>query len=43
MNYSGHNPQMDFDGAGSDKNKRETKIFLIAAIFLMKKIPNTFN
>ena len=30
MYFSGNHPQMDFDGAGSDKNKRKTKIFLIA-------------
>ena len=35
MNYSGHNPQMDFDGAGSDKNKRKTKIFLIAVALIL--------
>jgi len=25
---------MDFDGAGSDKNKRQTKIFLIAVALI---------
>tara|TARA_B110000240_G_scaffold147600_1_gene163194 strand:+ start:137 stop:280 length:144 start_codon:yes stop_codon:yes gene_type:complete len=34
MNFSGHNPQIDFDGAGSDKNKRKTKIFLIAVALI---------
>ncbi|MDC3350446.1 hypothetical protein OAV90_00605 [Flavobacteriaceae bacterium] len=35
MSYSGHHPQMNFDGAGSDKNKRKTKIFLIAVALIL--------
>ena len=35
MNFLGTNRQMDFDGAGSDKNKRKTKIFLIVISFII--------
>ena len=37
MNFLGnnYNRQMDFNGAGSDKNKRKTKIFLIAVALIL--------
>ena len=35
MYFSGNNPQMDFDGAGSKKNKKKTKIFLIFTAFIL--------
>ena len=35
MNFLGNNRQMDFDGAGSDKNKWKTKIFLIAVALIL--------
>ena len=35
MNFLGNNRQMNFNGAGSDINKRKTKIFLIAVAFIL--------